>query len=99
MVGPDDDYRWKLAQNVPNPCSGPTSISYELGRPCRVELKVYNALGQMVRVLEEGIRGPGVHLVNWDGRNASGEQVSSGVYFYKIQASTFTATKKMLVLR
>ncbi len=99
IVGPNEVYRWRLAQNVPNPCLGPTSISYEVGRSCQVELKVYNALGQVVQVLEEGTRGPGVHLARWDGRNRSGERVSSGVYFYRIQAGKFTATRKMLVLR
>jgi hypothetical protein len=99
VVGPDGIYRWRLAQNVPNPCLGPTEIRYEVGRPCRVEIKVYDALGRVVCVLEDGQREPGVHTAHWDGMNVMGERVSSGVYFYKIRAGEFTATRKMLVLR
>jgi flagellar hook assembly protein FlgD len=50
-------------------------------------------------VLEDGRREAGVHVAHWDGLNTSGERVSSGVYFYKIEAGRFTATRKMLVLR
>ena len=93
------DYRWVLAQNVPNPCIGATRIRYEIGRPAHVKIKIYNALGREVDVLVDGIKGPGVHSVEWDGLNSMGERVTSGVYFYKIDAGAFTATRKMLVLR
>jgi hypothetical protein len=96
---PDAAHRWGLAQNVPNPCTGTTEIRYSISRRCWVELKVYNALGQVVRVLEDGRRNPGSYVVHWDGLNTAGGLVSSGVYFYKIEAGSFTATRKMLVLR
>jgi hypothetical protein len=56
------------------------------------------ALGQVVRVLADGVREPGVHSVSWDGRNVRGGRVSSGVYFYQIDAGPFRATRKMLVV-
>jgi hypothetical protein len=92
-------YGWELRQNVPNPCVTSTAIRYEVARPAHVRLQVYNTLGQVVRVLEDGRRQPGTYDVQWDGRNESGKHVSSGVYFYKIETERFTATRKLLVVR
>jgi flagellar hook assembly protein FlgD len=64
-----------------------------------VKIKVYNALGQLTRVLVDGVKEPGVRSIRWNGCNDKGERVSSGVYFYKMEAGDFTATHKMLVLR
>ena len=99
VVDPPLDHRWALHQNVPNPCVAGTEIRYEIARPARVSIKIYNSQGQVVRVLESGERSPGIHSVRWGGRNSAGARVSSGVYFYKIEAGPFTATRKMLVLR
>ncbi|MFH1314287.1 MAG: FlgD immunoglobulin-like domain containing protein, partial [Candidatus Eisenbacteria bacterium] len=96
---PPVDHRWTLHQNVPNPCVGATEIRYDLARPAMVNIKVYNTQGQVVQVLERGAKEPGPHAVSWNGRNLAGVPVSSGVYFYKIEAGPFTATRKMLVLR
>jgi hypothetical protein len=96
---PPVDHRWALHQNVPNPCVGATDIRYELAHPAVVSIKVYNPQGQVVKVLESRTKGVGPHAVRWGGRNSAGERVSSGVYFYKIEAGPFTATRKMLVLR
>jgi len=96
---PPIDHRWALHQNMPNPCAGATEIRYELARPARVSIKVYNPQGQVVKVLESDAKAPGPHAVRWGGRNSAGERVSSGVYFYKIEAGPFPATRKMLVLR
>jgi hypothetical protein len=96
---PPVSHNWALHQNVPNPSPGPTEIRYELARPAMVSIKVYNTQGQVVKVLESKTRHAGQHSVRWGGRNTAGERVSSGVYFYKIEAGPFTATRKMLVLR
>jgi hypothetical protein len=90
---------WGLAQNVPNPCLTSTRISYEVARPARVRLSVYNTMGQVVRVLEDRRRQPGRYETIWDGRNTFGERVSSGVYFYKIEAGPYRATRKMLLIK
>jgi hypothetical protein len=96
---PPVSHRWALHQNVPNPCPGATEIRYELARPAVVSIKVYNPQGQVVKVLESGSRDAGPHAVRWGGRNTAGERVASGVYFYKIEADPFSATRKMLILR
>jgi hypothetical protein len=98
IVQPPPAYQWALGQNIPNPCVASTVIRYGVGHRAKVRLTVYNALGQVVRVLEDGDRAPGKYQANWDGRNAYGDLVSSGVYFYQLEAGGFRATRKMLLL-
>jgi hypothetical protein len=93
------EQRWALGQNIPNPCVDGTDIRYEVARPVAVKIRVFNALGQEVRVLVDGVKTPGIHAAHWDGCNATGAPVSSGVYFYKMEAGDFIATHKMLVVR
>jgi hypothetical protein len=92
-------FDWALDQNVPNPCVTSTRISYRIALPAYVSLRVYNTLGQVVRVLEAGRKDPGVYSAHWDGRNAEGAVVASGIYFYTIEAGRYRATRKMLVLK
>lgn len=91
-------YRWDLSQNMPNPAAHGTLIRFEVARTSEVSIKVYNAMGQLVKTLEDGRMQPGRYSVQWDGRNAEGRKVSSGVYFYKMEAEAFRATKKLLIL-
>jgi len=95
---PGQVYGWRLAQNAPNPCISITEIRFELPHRAVVRVTVYNALGQKVRVLVDESLEAGEHSISWDGRNASGQRVSSGVYFYRMHAQGFTTTKKMLVV-
>jgi flagellar hook assembly protein FlgD len=74
-------------------------VRYQVERTSAVSIKIYNAMGQLVKTLVDGPAEPGRYAAKWDGRNLSGESVSSGVYFYKMQAGGFSATKKMLVVR
>lgn len=83
-----------LKQNYPNPFNPVTQIAFDLPQASRVELSVYNVLGQKVVTLIDGQMEPGSHVVEWDGSNNS-----SGVYFYRISADSFTATKKMMMLK
>jgi hypothetical protein len=92
-------YRWALHQNTPNPCSNGTEIRFEVARSSNISIKVYNAMGQLVRTVENRKMQPGRYSVRWDGTNAAGHHVSSGVYFYKMETGRFAATKKMLVVR
>jgi flagellar hook assembly protein FlgD len=64
-----------------------------------VSIKVYNAQGQLVNTLVDARMEPGRYSARWDGKNLAGERVASGVYFYKMAAGQFNATKKMLVVR
>jgi len=92
-------FRWALGQNTPNPMTASTDIRFEVARTSDVSIKVYNAMGQLVKVLENRRLEPGRYSVHWDGTNANGRRVSSGVYFYKMEAKGYEATRKMLVLK
>jgi hypothetical protein len=96
---PTERFQWALGQNFPNPLSVGTQIKFEVAKTSDVSIKVYNAMGQLVKVLKEGKTEPGRYSVSWDGRNQAGEGVSSGVYFYKMEGEKFAATSKMLVVK
>ena len=92
-------YEWALAQNSPNPVMGVTEIRYTVARAGKVGLTVYSATGQVVRHLVDETRQPGEYRLTWDGTNSRGERVSSGVYFYKLEAADYRAIKKMLLVK
>ena len=89
-----------LFQNYPNPFNPETYVSFALPVASPVSLKIYNVAGQLVRTLVDGEEMvAGLHMVRWDGANNSGEEVASGIYFYKMSAGDFQATKKMVVTK
>jgi hypothetical protein len=89
-----------LAQNYPNPFNPSTTIRYTLRETSHVTLRVYNVSGQLVRTLVDGEQaGQKSYSAEWDGRNNRGQNVSSGIYFYRLEAGEFTNTKKMLMLK
>ena len=90
---------FELAQNYPNPFNPQTVIKYQTTQSSRVELAVYNLLGQKVRVLVNEIKPSGSYEARWDGTNDFGEVVSSGVYVYRLKSGEFESTKKMVFLR
>lgn len=90
---------FELSQNVPNPFNPTTQIKFALPKAGQVNLVVYNVLGQQVTNLVDGYMNAGYQTVTWDGTDYSGSSVASGVYFYKLKAEEFTATKKMLLLK
>jgi len=85
---------YALAQNYPNPFNPSTSIQYSLKESGKVDMAVYNMLGQKVLTLVSEYQNSGSHLVKF---NAS--QLASGVYIYRINANSFTASKKLLLLK
>ena len=87
-----------LRQNYPNPFNPTTEILYDLPRTSHVTLTIFNVLGEKVRILENGEKSVGRHHVLWDGRDEQNRAVSSGVYFYRIEADDFVAVKKMIFL-
>ena len=93
-----------LLPNYPNPFNPETWIPYQLAKPADVTLTIYDIQGHVVRDLDLGHQRIGIyHARNraayWDGRNALGESVASGVYFYTLTAGDFTSTRRMLILK
>jgi len=88
-----------LFQNYPNPFNPQTIIRYDLPQDCPVKLTIYNLRGQVVRRLVDSRQKAGVHRIPWDGRDDQGKELPSGVYFCKIQAGSFSSTRKMMLLR
>ncbi|MFZ5980834.1 MAG: cohesin domain-containing protein [Candidatus Zixiibacteriota bacterium] len=92
-----EDYT--LYQNYPNPFNPETRIDFYLPEASFVELKVYNILGKTVRVLASQQLTAGSHSVEWNGRDDNGNGVSSGIYFYRLETSAMTLSKKMILLK
>ncbi len=88
-----------LRGNYPNPFNPTTSISFDMKENGPVTIDVYNVLGQKVARIAEGDYSAGRHSVVWNGDDANGTQVSSGVYFYKMQSGTYTKSKKMILMK
>jgi len=90
---------FQLDQNYPNPFNPTTTIGFNLPASQKVEIVIYNNLGQVVRRLYNGKPTAGYHTLVWDGRNDFGLASPSGVYFYKLKAGKYTAVKKMVLMR
>ena len=102
----DDDSEYPssylLFQNYPNPFNATTDIRYQMSdvrSPTPMPLTIYNILSQKVKTLVDVSQESGSYTVTWDGRDESGLEVASGVYFYRIEAGNFTATRKMLLMK
>ena len=88
-----------LAQNHPNPFNPMTTISFTLPRDEQVELAVYGVDGGRIATLLREQLPAGAHQLSWDGKNDKGAQVASGTYFYRLQAGSNVATKRMVLLK
>ena len=94
--------QFNLRQNYPNPFNPETWIPYDLAKPSYVNIIIYSSTGEVVKMLDLGYKEAGFYgdkskTAYWDGTDHAGQKVSSGVYFYTIQADGFTATRKMLL--
>ena len=89
----------RLSQNFPNPFNPETWIPYQLASDVNVSLYIYDAQGKRIYFEALGYRKAGSHTAYWDGRNAAGESVASGVYFYSLKAGDFHAIRKMFIQR
>ena len=92
--------------NYPNPFlisnsnrNSGTTISFELPKESNVEISIFNIKGQLVTNLKKGIMEKGKHNIVWNGKNETGNNVTSGVFFYKIETKNQTAVKKMLIIK
>jgi hypothetical protein len=90
---------YALDQNSPNPFNAVTEIRYRLPETGAVTLVIYNTIGQEVCRLADEVQPAGIYRVRWDGRDASGRQVASGLYFCRLQAGEYSRTIKMALVR
>lgn len=90
---------FKLAQNYPNPFNPYTVIRFTLPQTGFISLKIYNISGRLIKTGVNARLSDGIHSFQWNSRNEAGEPVASGIYFYQIQAETFSETRKMLLIR
>ncbi len=85
---------------APNPFNPRTEISFRLTEPGRISLEIHDLAGRLVRTLiSQQDLGMGLHHAEWDGRTDDGRVLASGVYFYRIEAGSFSDSKKMVLLR
>jgi len=91
--------RYSLSQNYPNPFNPNTIIKFAIPSADNVTLSVYNLLGRKVKILVNDYYESGEYEIGWDGTDSDGNRVSSGVYFYRLEAGDFVQTKKMILTK
>ncbi|MFQ6043486.1 MAG: FlgD immunoglobulin-like domain containing protein, partial [Candidatus Poribacteria bacterium] len=94
----------ELLPNYPDPFNPETWIPFRLSSDASVRISIYNQKGQLIRTINLGEKRAGSYIAKdkaayWDGKNDIGERVSSGVYFYTLQAGGFKATRRMLIVK
>jgi hypothetical protein len=92
----------RLAQSFPNPFPPErpfTDIRFNIAKASPVTLRIFDASGRLVRILVDKTLDAGAHAVAWDGKNGAGEAVGSGIYFYRLHAGEFSATRELVRLR
>jgi len=87
-----------LSQNYPNPFNPATNIEFSLPQASNVTLAIYDSNGRRVTILVKDYYPAGIHKIQWDGRESNGRSIAAGVYFYRIQADSFSDTRKMVYL-
>jgi len=90
---------YALEQNYPNPFNPSTTIRYQIPNDANVNLVIWNLQGQRIRTLIAKEQKAGYYNVVWDGRNDAGQTVSSGFYLYRVQAGSFVAVHKMMLIK
>ena len=95
---------FRLEAPFPNPAAFPATISYQLGAPSHVTMRVYDVLGRLVQTLAHGqARSAGTHRLGWDGTDQSGQRLAGGIYFVQMtatgQGTSFSQTRQIVVVR
>lgn len=97
--GSSNPNKTTLNENYPNPFNSQTHITFSLQEPSNGSLRIYNISGEMIKVyLFDQSNGKGINF-KWDGRSSRGDDVASGIYFYRLTVSGYTYTRKMLLIR
>lgn len=89
---------FELGQNYPNPFSASTTIPFKLNERSDIDVTIYDLLGREIQNFTIGSQAAGMHSIHWDGKNTFGQNVASGVYFYKLQSNGKSLFKKMILL-
>jgi len=99
----DDDnlvpLKYELSQNYPNPFNPTTQIQFEIPENQKVTLTVYDILGRNICTIVNSEMNAGKYTKIWDGRDNSGSEVASGIYFYRLQTDNFVKVRKMVLVR
>ncbi len=100
-IGPDlrDQASSGMLSIFPNPFNSSTQIRYTLKEGAKVQIIIYNTLGQQIRILENNFIGPGSHTIQWDGTDAYGHSLAGGSYICCIQADTYRELVKILLVK
>jgi flagellar hook assembly protein FlgD len=88
-----------LKGNYPNPFNPETSIAFDLANEEHVSIDIYNIKGQKVKTLANDRFGVGSHSIVWNGKDDSGKNVGSGIYFYNMKSGKYTSTRKMILMK
>jgi hypothetical protein len=96
---PDPVFTTALRKNFPNPFNPETTIKYSLRDDTHLELKIYNLLGQLVKTVHAGHHEKGDHEFVWNGKSDAGQNVSSGIYFYRMSTPNYDRIHKMMLLK
>jgi hypothetical protein len=99
VPGDTPQLRTALGGAYPNPLNPATRITYTIGVPGRVTLRIFDVRGRVVRTLVEGSLGTGEHAAFWDGKDDQGRPVGSGVFSYLLEAPGFKGSDKIVILR
>ena len=91
--------KFKLEQNYPNPFNNETLIRYHIPEKSDVSIKIFNLLGQQIRLIDQKKTLPGIYYSIWDGRDDNNKRVPGGIYFAVLEVDDFRLTKKLLLLQ
>jgi flagellar hook assembly protein FlgD len=95
-VVPDE---FVLEQNYPNPFNPTTMIAFGLPEDSEVKITIFNLLGEVVRTLTNSNFSAGYHTLTWDAKDDNGQQLSGGMYIYRLQAESMVQSRKMILLK
>ncbi len=91
--------KFELLQNYPNPFNPVTTIRYQIPKRDHVILTIYNMMGQKIATLVDQDQGPGYYTVEWNGRDESNRETSTGIYIYQLRSVQQTVTRRMIKIR
>lgn len=91
--------QYRLLNNYPNPFNPFTTIIFEIPKEEYISLQVFNINGELIKTISQGEFNGGRHEMNWDGKDEYGNQVVSGIYFYKMRAGHFEKVQRMIMLK